>query len=269
MSTTLEAGALEALLLAEPADKQARLLRLESDWLAGCAPRSGVCPAARIEQPGRPVRPRLVAPDQVPRRSVGSREGHAALLHSIAHIEFNAINLALDCVLRFSAEGDDFVSQWLRVAREECEHFMLLQARLVELGFAYGDFDAHNGLWEMAVLTDQDFLARMALVPRLLEARGLDATPPIQRKLREIRDEASLAILDIILRDEVGHVAIGDHWFRVECARRGEVPERAFQRLMAEFDAPRPKPPLNVEARLAAGFTQAELDDFLRRRAER
>lgn len=191
------------------------------------------------------------------------------MLHAIAHIEFNAINLALDCAARFSVEGDVFVSQWLRVAREECEHFLLLQERLGELGFAYGDFDAHNGLWEMAVATDQDFLARMALVPRLLEARGLDATPPIQRKLREVGDQTSLAILDIILRDEVGHVAIGDHWFRLECARRGEVPEAAFQRLMAEFDAPRPKPPLNVEARLAAGFSQAELDDFLQRRAAR
>lgn len=265
----VEAGAAAALLCHEPIAKGEQVHALEQAWLAGGLPRAGCCALGRVAEPGRPERPRLVAPDQVPRRGVGTREGHAALIHSIAHIEFNAINLALDCVARFSAEGDGFVTQWLRVAREECEHFMLLQARLGELGFAYGDFDAHNGLWEMAVATDCDFLARMALVPRLLEARGLDATPPIQRKLREIGDQASLAILDIILRDEIGHVAVGDHWFRVECARRGEVPEAAFQRLMAEFEAPRPKPPLNVEARLAAGFTQVELDDFVRRRAER
>lgn len=263
MSTRqLEMEALAALMCADPAEKCARTRQLDADWQCGDLLRSGQAPAGRIESPGRPARPELVAPDAVPRRNPHSPRGHAALIHAVAHIEFNAINLALDCVLRFSAQGDEFVSQWLKVAREESEHFGLLAARLASLGFAYGDFPAHNGLWEMAVKTDGDLLARMALVPRLLEARGLDATLPIQARLQEIRDVETLAILDIILRDEIGHVAIGDHWFRVECARRGVQAEQAYLRLIDQFDAPPPRPPFNIPARLQAGFTEDELAKF-------
>lgn len=231
-------------------------------WRQGALPSRPPEQHARLPVPGRPAKPALVAADAVPRRSPHTREGHAALLHAVAHIEFNAINLALDCVYRFSACGREFIDDWMRVALEESQHYGLLAARLAELGHAYGDFDAHNGLWEMAVKTDHDLLARMALVPRLLEARGLDATPPIQAKLQSIKDAASLAILDIILRDEIGHVAIGDRWFRVACDQRKLEPEAAFRMLLSEYAAPTPRPPFNRDARRKAGFSDAELDVF-------
>jgi uncharacterized ferritin-like protein (DUF455 family) len=258
----VEALALAALMCADPEEKCRLTAELQTRWRLDELSRSGLSPAGRINEPGRPLRPELAPPDQVPRRSPHTPHGRAALVHAVAHIEFNAINLALDCVLRFSVEGDDFVAQWLSVASEESHHFSLLCARLKSMGHAYGDFAAHNGLWDMAVKTDDDFLARMALVPRLLEARGLDATPLIQAKLRQVGDTETLEILDVILRDEIGHVAIGDKWFRVECARRGLEVEEEFRRLIAVFGALPPRPPLNVEARLAAGFSAAELESF-------
>jgi len=261
----VETLALEALMCCEPSEKCRLTQQLHARWLASALTRSGEAAAGRITVPGRPQRPELVPPDAVPRRKGHTPQAQAALIHAIAHIEFNANNLALDCVVRFSARGDAFVTQWLQVAKEESEHFNLLTTRLAALGFAYGDFAAHNGLWEMAVKTDQDFLARMALVPRLLEARGLDATPPIQARLREMRDHESLAILDIILRDEIGHVAIGDHWFRAECAARGVQAEAEYLRLIDFFEAPPPRPPFNVPARLQAGFTEAELETLTSR----
>lgn len=259
----VEAAALAALQCPAATEKCARVRRLVSAWRDGQLPRSeNRAYAKRIDIPGRPVKPELIAPEDVPRRNFGSAEGRAALIHAIAHIEFNAINLALDCVVRFSRAGDVFVDDWLSVALEESQHYELLDARLKQLGYVYGDFAAHNGLWDMAVKTDRDLLARMALVPRLLEARGLDATPPIQAKLRQIGDTETLAILDIILRDEVKHVAIGDRWFRAECAARGVEPEQAFQQLLTEFGASTPRPPLNREARQAAGFSATELNAF-------
>jgi uncharacterized ferritin-like protein (DUF455 family) len=184
----------------------------------------------------------------------------------VAHIEFNAINLALDCVFRFRGLEADFYADWLRVAHEEAYHFGLVQSRLHALGKRYGDFPAHDGLWQMACKTEHDPLARMALVPRVLEARGLDATPPIIEKLRGVGDRASIEMLDIILRDEIGHVAIGDRWFRHFCAGQGLEPEQTYRDLMLEFDAPWPRRPLNEQARLSAGFSVTELAE-LRTRA--
>jgi uncharacterized ferritin-like protein (DUF455 family) len=260
----LETAALEALMCRDPAEKCAAAARLEADWRAGRLSRAapGEFVAERVEIPGRPNRPELIPAGDVPRRSPYSPTGHAALLHAIAHIEFNAINLALDCALRFPTMPDEFIGDWLRVAAEEAHHFSLLAARLADLGHAYGDFPAHNGLWEMAVKTDADLTARMALVPRVLEARGLDATPPIVAKLKAIGDAQTIAILDIILRDEIGHVAIGDRWFRAACAERGLDAEAEYRRLIAFFDAPMPRPPFNREARLAAGFSESELAWF-------
>lgn len=192
-------------------------------------------------------------------RRVSSAEGHAALLHAIAHIEFNAINLALDCVYRFRGLAADFYTGWADVAAEEASHFGLVCERLRALGHDYGDFPAHNGLWEMTVKTAHDPLARMALVPRVLEARGLDATPPIMRKLEAIGDAETLRVLEIILRDEIGHVALGDRWFRHFCALRGVEPEATYLALIEDFDAPWPHPPLNLPARREAGFGEGEL----------
>ena len=230
------------------------------------APEVWLDTAARLvpetEPPGRPARPRLVAALQVASRSPYTPEGRAALLHAIAHIEFNAINLALDAVWRFPDMPRAYYLDWLRVAAEEALHFTLLDEHLRGLGRAYGDFDAHDGLWTMAMRTAGDVLARMALVPRTLEARGLDATPQIQDKLRQAGSPAALRaveILDVILRDEVGHVAIGNRWYRWLCEREGLDPVAHYPVLVERYAAPRLHPPFNEEARRRAGFDDAEL----------
>ncbi|HEX7383658.1 MAG TPA: ferritin-like domain-containing protein, partial [Burkholderiaceae bacterium] len=209
--------------------------------------------------PGRPARPHLVAPSRLPRRSAFTPAGRAALLHAIAHIEFNAINLALDAVWRFAGLPVDYYLDWLRVAREEARHHALLAGHLASLGHAYGDFDAHDGLWAMAEKTRGDVLARMALVPRTLEARGLDATPPLQRSLERAGDARAVEILDVILADEIGHVAIGNRWYRFLCLRAGLDPLAHYAALSARYAAPRLKPPFNLDARRAAGFDDDEL----------
>lgn len=209
--------------------------------------------------PGRPDRPVLVSPNKLKHRSVQSVEGRAVLLHALAHIEFNAINLALDMVWRFSHLPANFYRDWLKVAREEAYHFSLLRNRLVALGYDYGHFPAHNGLWEMAVKTRHDVLARLALVPRTLEARGLDASPGIRHKLASAGDHESAEILDIILRDEIGHVLIGNHWYRHVCATRNLDPITTYDALAQQHDAPRLRAPFNLEARRQAGFDEEEL----------
>ena len=258
--------ALQALLLREPDEKAAAVVALQEAWLGGSVPldSQAVWAEPLDEQgisalPGRPAQPRLVAPRDLPQRSPQTPEGHAALIHAVAHIEFNAINLALDAVWRFPAMPDAFYADWLRVAREEALHFSLLQAHLRSLGHAYGDFEAHDGLWMMTAKTAHDVLARMALVPRLLEARGLDATPPMQARLRRAGDEGAVQILDIILRDEVGHVEVGNRWFRYLCAQRGLQPLAQFRALARAHGAPRLKPPFNLEARRRAGFDAEEI----------
>lgn len=213
--------------------------------------------ASRI--PGRPDKPLLVAPREVERRPMHTAEGRAALIHALAHIEFNAINLALDAVWRFDSLPADFFSDWLKVADEEALHFSLLAEHLQTLGFAYGDFSAHNSLWEMAANTRGDPLARMALVPRTLEARGLDATPAVRAKLAQAGDAKAAAILDIILHDEVGHVAIGNHWYGWLCERDGLDPLATFAALAVRYKAPVPRGPFNLAARRAAGFSEDEL----------
>ncbi|UXH76558.1 ferritin-like domain-containing protein [Roseateles amylovorans] len=209
--------------------------------------------------PGRPERPRLLSALQVGSRSPFTVEGRAALLHAIAHIEFNAINLALDAVWRFPDMPRAFYLDWLKVAAEEAFHFSLLAEHLGTLGRAYGDFDAHDGLWSMARRTEGDVLARMALVPRTLEARGLDATPPLQAKFAKAGDARAVEILDIILRDEVGHVRIGNHWYRHLCRERGLDPVTLYPSLVEQFQAPRLRPPFNLDARTEAGFSPEEL----------
>jgi uncharacterized ferritin-like protein (DUF455 family) len=219
--------------------------------------------------PGRPARPGLTHPAKVPRRSPATLAGRAALIHAIAHIEFNAINLALDAVWRFDGLPDAFYQDWALVAREEAYHFTLLRDHLramredgSEQGWDYGDFEAHNNLWDMCDQTRHDVVARMALVPRTLEARGLDATPQIQAKLRQVGAPDALqavAILDIILRDEVGHVAIGNHWYRWLCTRDGLDPLAHDALLQQRHGAPRLKPPFNRTARQRAGFSDEEL----------
>lgn len=208
--------------------------------------------------PGRPL-VELVPPAGLRMRSVNTLEGRAVLIHALAHIEFNAINLALDVVWRFGKMPEVFYREWMGVAIEEAAHFQMLDAHLRTLGFKYGDFPAHDGLWEMAERTQDDVLARLALVPRTLEARGLDASPAVRHKLASGGDPQAASIVDIILRDEIGHVAIGNYWYRWLCAARGLEPVQTYAELATQYRAPTLKGPFNIEARLAAGFEPAEI----------
>lgn len=260
-------ASLTALCIADPEDKveSVQLLWQTHHELALLA-NEPLLPAQNTLLPGRPALPRLIPPKQVPTRTPFTPEGLASLLHAVCHIEFNAINLALDAVWRFHGMPAAYYTDWLRVAYEESQHFELLRTHLKHLGYAYGDFDAHDGLWQMCERTSDDVLARMALVPRTLEARGLDATPLIQAKLLKVDTPdatRAIEILDIILRDEVGHVAIGNHWYRWLCEQRGLDPVALYGELVHRYDAPKHRPPFNHEARLRAGFTEVELGYLL------
>ena len=250
--------ALDVLSLADPVEKaraaRALFATLQLDALDADAQ---LTPTGEL--PGRLPKPRLVSAKDVPKRSPFTTDGRAALLHSVTHIELNAIDLALDAAWRFTGMPPTYYRDWLRVASEEALHFTLLREHLQTLGFDYGDFDAHDGLWAMTQRTAHDITARMALVPRTLEARGLDATPPMQARLRKAGDERAVEILGVILRDEVGHVAVGNRWYRWLCARDGLDPVALYPELAARFGAPRLRAPFNIEARLAAGFTAAEI----------
>ncbi len=259
--------ALSALCLCDPNEK---VQAVQSLWdqrnQAGLDTAENITQDLRLQMPGRPALPRLIPAKEVPTRSPFTSEGLAALLHAVCHIEFNAINLALDAVWRFPHMPEPFYTDWLRVAYEESQHFDMLHTHLRSMGYTYGDFDAHDGLWHMCQKTADDVLARMALVPRTLEARGLDATPLIQTKLRKAATPAALKaveLLDIILRDEVGHVAIGNHWYRWLCTQRGLDPVSLYGDLVLRYDAPKLRPPFNEEARKRAGFTETELSYLL------
>ena len=253
-------AARECLEVTSPADKRALTHRHANNVLnRSPVPGDADVLVAVIDEPGRPAYPRLVDPRQLPRRGVGSPEGRAALVHAVAHIEFNAINLAWDAVHRFRGMPDGYYRDWIRIADDEARHFGMLVERLAELGFAYGDFDAHDGLWDMARRTSHSCLERMALVPRVLEARGLDVTPGMIARLRNAGDAASAAVLEQILEEEVAHVAAGSHWFTWCCAQAGVDPAATFARLVDTHLAGKVRGPFNVAARLRAGFSIGEL----------
>ena len=243
----------------DPAEKVTLTMALYQAWQAGQLTLIDDQAIQPIGPPGSPERPRLVPPRELPQRRLHTESGKAALIHAIAHIEFNAINLALDAVYRFRDMPKPYYDDWLRVAFEEAHHFSLLQERLGEFGCSYGDFDAHDGLWEMAMVTAHDPLIRMALVPRVLEARGLDVTPGMIKRLKDAGDKRTVAILEIILREEVGHVEIGSRWFRYCCEQAGLPAEETFRKPLRTYYHGRIKGPFNEVARLAAGFTVAEL----------
>jgi uncharacterized ferritin-like protein (DUF455 family) len=209
--------------------------------------------------PGTPEKPELVSPLSLQKRSMRTDIGRATLVHALAHIEFNAINLALDAIWRFANMPEQYYKDWLKVASEEAYHFSLLNAHLQTSGFEYGSFTGHNSLWEMVDRTKDCVLARMALVPRTMEARGLDASPQLRNKFAQIDDHKMTNILDIILRDEINHVAIGNIWFNWLCDEQKLEPMTTFEKLCIAYSAPKLKPPFNMEARRKAGFTEAEL----------
>lgn len=218
--------------------------------------------ASKITEPGRPTLPMYVHPSEVKRRRLGSIAGRVALIHAIAHIEFNAMNLALDAAYRFRNMPCDYYRDWLRVASEEATHFELLSVRLNELSSCYGALPVHGGMWAMAVETDYDVMVRMALVPRVLEARGLDVTPPMLEKLSAVNDVKTVAILNRILEEEVEHVRIGNRWFGVECQQRGLSTDETFKLLLHKHGKAALRGPFNKPARLKAGFSEAELEEL-------
>lgn len=260
MTTSLFAALAEALACTEIDQKLPLTAAVAAAWQDGQLDWQNQ-PAQALSC-GIPAKPELIPPKEVPTRNISTPEGRARLLHAIVHIEFSAINLALDHAARFRDMPEQYYADWIGVAAEEAYHFTLLRERLLSLGYDYGDFPAHAGLWHMAEKTADDVLARMALVPRLLEARGLDATPPIQRKLEQCGDHESARLLDIILHDEIGHVGLGDRWFRELCAGRQLEPESTYRQLLNDFKAPRPSAPMNESARLAAGFSARELAEL-------
>lgn len=209
---------------------------------------------------GIPSKVEMVDPKLVKRRSVQSAQGKAALIHAILHIEYNAINIALDAIYRFRDMPLDYYHDWLKVAAEEAYHYHLLEQYLQELGYEYGDFPAHGGLWEMVEKTGYDVLVRMALVPRLLEARGLDVTPEIAKRLKAAGDEKAYEILQIIFQDELGHVAVGNRWYHYLCQKRGIDPLKTFAELLAKHAPTYLRRPFGIEARKKAGFLEDELE---------
>jgi len=217
-------------------------------------------PPEPIGPPGRPARPQLVNARQVPQRGLGSMEGRAALVHAVAHIEFNAINLAWDAVYRYRGKPDAYYRDWASCANDEARHFAMLSERLAELGYAYGDFDAHDGLWAMAEKTAHHDTARMALVPRVLEARGLDVTPGMIERLRHLGDTRTVEILEVILQEEVAHVAAGTRWYQHCCERDGVEPIDMFFALLRDYMGVSLRGPFNRPARIEAGFIEEELD---------
>jgi uncharacterized ferritin-like protein (DUF455 family) len=218
-------------------------------------------------KPGLPAGLVLTSPTRVGRRGFGTSAKLATFVHAIAHIEWNAINLAWDAVWRFDAMPREFYDDWTRVAAEEARHFAMLRARLLELGSDYGRLPAHEGLWQTAEATRHDLLARMALVPRVLEARGLDVTPGLIAKLRTAGDDATADILEVILREEVGHVRVGSHWFHRLCADRGLEPAQAFADAIRRYFRGRTRAIADAtsrQLRLEAGFREDELDALAR-----
>lgn len=265
--TSLFVAAQRCLLAADPADKIALTRDAAAAHADGRLHRGEAGVFEPIDSPGRPPRPLLVDPRRLPQRGLGSVAGRAALLHAVAHIEFNAINLAWDAVHRFRDMPDAYYTDWIGVAADEARHFGMVCDRLVELGHRYGDFDAHDGLWDMALRTSHDCLERMALVPRVLEARGLDVTPAMIARLRGVGDDASAALLETILDEEVAHVAAGSHWFRWCCARAGVDAAATFDGLLSRHMGGALRGPFNIDARLAAGFSREELDRLVVRAA--
>ena len=260
MDTLFERAA--ACLAASSVEEKLALTQATAQaWRDGLLSLASTTPPESITEPGRPDRPALATPNAVPRRRLGTPEGRIALLHAVAHIEFNAINLAWDAAYRFRDLPVQYYHDWVRVADEEARHFGLLQQRLCELGHDYGDLPAHNGLWEMAAKTAFDPMVRMALVPRVLEARGLDVTPGMIHKLQNLGDEKSVAVLETILHDEVFHVEIGSRWFTYFCNQRNLDMQATFAELLEQYRV-NMRGPFNQAARLQAGFSVAELESF-------
>ena len=260
--TELRQTALEILAITNPQIKVGRTFQLFDDHQHQKIKlnTAAIYDGTKLDLPGRPEKPELVPPLEVPKRKMDTVEGRASLLHSLAHIEFNAINLALDAIWRFPDMPEQYYADWLKVAKEEAHHFTLVTEYIQSFGYSYGDFQAHNSLWEMVERTQDSVIARMALVPRTMEARGLDAVPMIRDRFKQIKDAQAVEILDIILRDEIGHVFVGNYWFNFLCSKASLSPISTYRDLAKQYRAPKLRGPFNLNARKQAGFTVEELN---------
>jgi uncharacterized ferritin-like protein (DUF455 family) len=248
-----------AILTSDAGRKCALTTQLHHAWRQGmlsCRAQSVILP---MDDPGRPQEPELVDPRKLERRSVATELGRIRLLHAVAHIEFNAINIALDAVYRFREMPQQFIGDWLLVATEEARHYQLLERELRRRGSYYGAHRAHRGLWDMVCQTRDNVLHRMALVPRVMEARGLDVTPGMIAKFKQNDDQAAAGILEVIYRDEVGHVRIGNYWYQQLCEQQGVDAVATFRELIKRYMGGKLRGPFNWPARLEAGFQSAEL----------
>lgn len=255
--TTLSEGARDVLLTRDALEKSRISLAVATGWQNGHITRIGEADAP--DRPARPAAPTLLAPQNVPRRRINrGTAGRIALLHALCHIELNAVDLAWDIIVRFADQDlpKAFYDDWVKVAMEEARHFQLLSERLGDFGAAYGDLPAHDGLWDAAQETRHDLAARLAIVPMVLEARGLDVTPAMIDKLRDVEDGDSADILEVIYREEIGHVRIGKRWFAYICSRQDQEPETYWRNLVTRHFRGDLKPPFNVPAR-----DQAELPE--------
>lgn len=254
---SLRGGAIDAIAASDLDDKMTKCTSTAHAWFSRSLSLRAPQDPAIPDRPGRPERPILVAPGKMKKRSLHTDKGRIALLHAIAHIELNAVDLALDIVARFATEPvpRSFFDGWMQVAAEEAKHFLMVRDRLRELGADYGDLPAHDGLWQAAHATRNDLHARLAVVPLILEARGLDVTPSMQDGMRQTGDTRSADILKVIYEDEKGHVAIGAKWFRFLCARARVDPAATFQKLVRANFRGGLKPPFNDLARAEAGLT--------------
>ena len=256
--STLSSSIVAALETADPHKKANATRQIVAAWRANHITELGQ--TRPPERPARPVKPELLPPRSVPRRRITTgTTGRVALLHAIVHIELNAIDLALDMACRFVEQSlpKDFYSDWLGVADDESRHFLMLSDRLAQMGAAYGDLPAHDGLWQAADATKDDLLARLAIAPLVLEARGLDVTPAMIEKLTNVGDPDSAAALGIIMTDEVGHVAVGKRWFDYVCGLGRLDPVSSWHRLVTTYFHGDLKPPFNLAARRAAKFSAA------------
>jgi uncharacterized ferritin-like protein (DUF455 family) len=254
---SLRGGAIAAIMASDVERKAALAQETANRWFSRTLSLRSPLDSPLPDRPGRPNRPELIPPKNMEKRSLHSLKGRIALLHAIAHIELNAVDLALDIVARFATAKvpNSFFDGWMQVAFEEAKHFRLVRQRLQQLGADYGDLPAHDGLWQAAHATRGDLTARLAVVPLILEARGLDVTPALQTKMRETGDLDSAAVLDVIYNDEKGHVAVGAKWFRFLCAREKRDPAATFQNLVRSNFRGALKAPFNDVARAEAGLT--------------
>jgi len=256
-----------SFLMANPDEKVELTFEAASHWQAGQLSWTENLEPELLNEPGRPEHPIIVAPRELPKRKIGSEKGRAAQIHALAHIELTAVNLAWDAVYRYRNMPKDFYDDMVKTAQEEAGHFVLLRDRLREMGYDYGSFPAHNGLWEMAVTTADDLMDRMAIVHRVFEARALDVVPKTLKKYQAQNDTAMVKALTIICNDEVGHVSMCSHWFRYRCEQEQMDPDTTFFNLIEKY-VKHPLPgPFNHEVRLQSGFNQNELD-YLERKSQ-